>query len=261
MILRFLFSFVVARLSSQLREAFDALLSDDDPDKLLLCLEVSNFFNFVESLIDKLLEKKIPFRHFWTVLERKIALIKDIVSLNIAKALTDDMNQLERKFVKLQELQFVGVSDYVAARMEVHLQTWRESRASVGLRIQAQRKHVDQAEEVLSERLAHLCEIDSSLASVDVEIAELEQKLAEAKQRRTILEVTKAGEEHSKTVMSSKVALSRERLAKMEEEAAQLLSAYEDSFKIELQRELERTYAKEFAKLEQQIISQKFNVK
>ena len=62
--------------------------------------------------------------------------------------------------------------------------------------------------------------------------------------------MTKAGEEHSKAVISSKVMLSRERLAKMEEEAAQLLSASEDSFKIELQRELERAYAEELIKLE-----------
>ena len=61
------------------------------------------------------------------------------------------------------------------------MQSWRGSRESVGLGIQAQRRRVDQAEGVLSERLAHLREIDSSLASVDAEIAELERKLVEAK--------------------------------------------------------------------------------
>ncbi|ONK68620.1 uncharacterized protein A4U43_C05F14040 [Asparagus officinalis] len=46
-VLRFLF----LGSSSHLRAHVEALLSDDDPDKLLLCLEVSNFLNFVESLI------------------------------------------------------------------------------------------------------------------------------------------------------------------------------------------------------------------
>ena len=74
---------------------------------------------------------------FRSVLERKIALIKDNVSPDIAEALIDNVNQFECRFVKLQELQSVGVSDYVAAQMEARMQSWCESRESVGLGIQA----------------------------------------------------------------------------------------------------------------------------
>ena len=48
------------------------------------------------------------------------------------------------------------------------------------------------------------------------------------------MEVTRVGEEHGRLVISSKVTLSEERLAKMEKEAAIILSISEESFKAEL---------------------------
>ena len=136
----------------------------------------------------------------------------------------DDLDRLEREFRRLQELKTAGSSTYIAIWMESRLQAWHDTRASAGLEIQTQQSRVDQMEAL------------------------------------DILGMAKDDLERSQVVISGKLELSKQKLAKIKQEAAKTLSLTEESFKVALQCELERTYTEELTKLEQQVRSHKLHV-
>ena len=75
-----------------------------------------------------------------------------------------------------------------------------------------------------------------------------------------ILGMAKDDLERSQVVISGKLELSKQKLGKIQQEAAKTLSLTEESFKVALQCELERTYTEELTILEQQARSHKLHV-
>ncbi|XP_020265063.1 myosin-6-like [Asparagus officinalis] len=144
--------------------------------------------------------------------------------------------------------------------MEFRLQAWHDTRASAGLEIQTQQSQVDQMEAVLAEKQTSTRQLKSSITSGKAKIERPEEELKAEVEALAILGMTKDDLERSKVVISEKLELSKQKLAKIKQEAAKTLSLTEESFKVALQCELERTYTEELTKLEQQVRSHKLHV-
>ncbi|XP_020259092.1 uncharacterized protein LOC109835532 [Asparagus officinalis] len=81
--------------STRLNDIVKALLSDDDSDQTLLCMEVNSLFFFVNTMIDKLLVRRLSFHQFRPALATKINAIEKAGSPNLAQAIADDLDRLE----------------------------------------------------------------------------------------------------------------------------------------------------------------------
>ncbi|XP_020250521.1 uncharacterized protein LOC109827909 [Asparagus officinalis] len=176
--------------SSRLSGMVKALLSVDDPDQALLFMEVGSLFFFVNAMIDKLLVKGFSFHQFIPALANKINIIEKTGSSDLAQAIANDLDRLEREFQRLQELKTTGTSTYITDQMESRLQVWRDTRASAGLEIQTQQSRVDQMEAALLEKQTSLCQLKSSITSGEAKIERLKEELKAEEEALVILGMT-----------------------------------------------------------------------
>ena len=99
------------------------LLSDSDPEKIVICIEIRSFFSFVNAMIDKLFHGGLSLHQFKPFLDLKINSIRDAGYPDLAKSIIDDLDRLERELQMFRELRDVGASSFIAAELDTHLQT------------------------------------------------------------------------------------------------------------------------------------------
>ena len=115
------------------------LLSDNDPEKIVICIEIRSFFSFVNAMIGKLFHGGLSLHQFKPFLDLKINSIKDAGYPDLAKAIVDDLDCLGRELQTFRELRDAGASSFIAAELDTHLQTWRDTRFLAEFDIQVQR--------------------------------------------------------------------------------------------------------------------------
>ncbi|XP_020242920.1 uncharacterized protein LOC109821138 [Asparagus officinalis] len=81
--------------SSRLHVLAKELLSDDDPEKIVICIEVRSFFSFVNAMIGKLFHGGLSLRQFKPFLDSKVNSIREAGYPDLAKAIVDDLDCLE----------------------------------------------------------------------------------------------------------------------------------------------------------------------
>ncbi|XP_020244481.1 uncharacterized protein LOC109822662 [Asparagus officinalis] len=251
---------VVIGLSTQLYDLVTALLSNNDPDKILLRMEIRSFFSFVNEMVDNLLRNGLSISLFKSYLDNQVTLLRSQGYSDLADIITADLVCLECELAKLKGFQVAGVSSYVDAQMEAKLQAWREAQISVDSKIREAEGLVHQMEAAYAGRSTILYNIDSSLASGDATIARLELELKAAKDAQAALKITRVHAEHAREETSGQLTLTKEKLAATKAEAVKVLAADEDSMKITIRSELEQAYTVELSKLEQQVLSHKLHV-
>ncbi|XP_020265637.1 uncharacterized protein LOC109841166 isoform X2 [Asparagus officinalis] len=251
---------VVIGLSTQLYDLVTTLLSNNDPDKILLLMEIRSFFSFVNEMVDNLLRNGLSISLFRSYLDKQVTLLRSQGYSDLADIITADLVCLECELAKLKGFQAAGVSSYVDAQMEAKLQAWLEAQISVDSKIREAEALVHQMEAAYAGRSTTLYNIDSSLASGDATIARLEQELKAAKDAQAALKITRVHAERAREETSGQLTLTKEKLATAKAEAVKVLAADEDSMKITIRSELEQAYTVELSKLEQQVLSHKLHV-
>ena len=149
------------------------LLSDSDPEKIVICIEVRSFFSFVNAMIGKLFHGGLFLHQFKPFLDSRINSIRDAGYPNLAKAIVDDLDCLEHELQMFRELRYAGASSFIAAELDTCLQTWRDTRILAELEVQVQQDRVGRVEANLAIRSSSLDELDSSIASCETEIDQL----------------------------------------------------------------------------------------
>ncbi|ONK73139.1 uncharacterized protein A4U43_C04F27650 [Asparagus officinalis] len=178
-------------LSSRLHVLVKELLSDNDPEKIVICIEVCSFFSFVNAMIGKLINGGLFLHQFKPFLDSRINSIRDAGYLDLAKAIVDDLDCLEHELQMLHELQDAGASSFIAAYLDTRLQTWRNTRILAEFEIQAQRDRVDRITANLAVRSSSLDNLDLSIASCETKIEQFRRGLREEEETLSILQMTK----------------------------------------------------------------------
>ena len=231
------------------------LLSDSDPEKIVICIEICSFFSFVNAMIDKLFHGGLSLHQFKPFLDLKINSIRDAGYPDLAKSIVDDLDCLERELQMFRELRDAGASSFIVAELDTHLQTWRDTRFLAELDIQVQRDRVDRVEANLATKSSSLDELDSSIASCETEIDQLRRVLREKEETLSILEMTKLQDQQTHTALSDELKSLKQQLVETEEVAVKTLAANEESIRAELQDELRQAYDDKLSKFSQQIFS------
>ena len=232
------------------------LLSDSDPEKIVICIEIRSFFSFVNAMIDKLFHGRLSLHQFKLFLDLKINSIRDAGYPDLAKSIVDDLDCLERELQMFRELRDAGASSFIAAELDTHLQTWRDAKFLAELDIQVQRDRVDRVEAHLAAKSSSLTELDSSLASCATEIDQLRRVLREKEETFGILQMTKVQDQQAHTALSGELTSLKQKLVETEEVAARTLATNEESIRAELRQ----AYDEKLSNLNQQIFGHVFDV-
>ncbi|ONK68191.1 uncharacterized protein A4U43_C05F8590 [Asparagus officinalis] len=110
-------------LSSRLHVLVKELLSDNDPENIVICIEVRSFFSFVNTMIGKLFHGGLFLHQFKPFLDPRINSIRDAGYPDLAKAIVDDLDCLEHELQMFRELRDAGASSFIAANLDTRLQT------------------------------------------------------------------------------------------------------------------------------------------
>ncbi|ONK64948.1 uncharacterized protein A4U43_C07F31760 [Asparagus officinalis] len=166
-------------LSSRLHVLVKELLSDNDPEKIVICIEIRSFFSFVNTMIGKLFHGGLFLHQFKPFLDPRINSIRDAGYPDLAKAIVDDLDCVEHELQMFRELRDAGASSFIAAHLDVRLQTWRDTRIFAELEIQVQRDRVDRVAAKLAIRSSSLNKLDFSINSCETKIDQLHRELCE----------------------------------------------------------------------------------
>ena len=232
------------------------LLSDNDPEKIVICVEVRSFFSFMNAMLGKLFHDGLSLRQFKPFLDSKINLIRDAGYPDLARVIFDDLDYLERELQMFHELRDAGASSFIAAELDTHLQTWRDARFLAEFDIQVQRDRVGRVEAHLAARSSSLTELDSSITSCETQIDQLRRELREKEETLSILQMTKIHDQQAHTALSDELKSLKQKLVETEEVAAKTLSTTEESIRVELRQ----AYDEKLSKLNQQIFGHVFDV-
>ena len=243
-------------LSSRLHVLVKELLSDNDPEKIVICVEVRSFFSFMNIMLGKLLHDGLSLRQFKPFLDSKINLIRDAGYPDLARVIVDDLDCLEHELQIFRELRDAGASSFIAAEFDTRLQTWRDTRLFAELEIQMQRDRVDRVEDHLAARSSSLTELDSSIASCETQIDQLRRELREKEETLSILQMTKIQDQQAHTALSEELKSLKQKLTETEEVAAKTLATNEESIRAELRQ----AYDEKLSNLNQQIFGHVFDV-
>ena len=173
-------------------------------------------------------------------------MIRDIGCPDLATAMVDDLDRLERELQMFHELRDTGASSFVAAELDARLQTWRSTRMVAELEIQVQRDRIDRVEADFATRSSFLEELDSQIDQLRRELREKED--------------TKMQNQQANAALSGELKSLKQRLAETEEDAVRTLAANEESVRAELQEELRRSYDEKLSEFSQQILSHGLDV-
>ena len=112
------------------------LLSDNDSEKIVICIEVRSFFSFMNAMLGKLFHDGLSLHQFKPYLDSKINLIRDIGYPDLATAIVDDLACLEHELQMFRELRNAGASSFIAPELDTRLQSWHSTRMVAELEIQ-----------------------------------------------------------------------------------------------------------------------------
>ena len=236
------------------------LLSDNDPEKIVICIEVRSFFSFVNAMIGKLFHGGLFLHQFKPFLDSRINSIRDAGYPDLAKAIVDDLDCLEHELQMFRELRDAGASSFIAAHLDARLQTWRDTRIFAELEIQVQWDRVDRVESNLAIRSSSLDKLDFSITSCETKIDQLRRELREEEKTLSILQMTKIQDQQAHTALSDELKSLKQKLVETEEIAMKTLASTEESIRAELQDELRQAYDEKLSKFSQQIFSHGLDV-
>ncbi|XP_020271581.1 cell wall protein DAN4-like [Asparagus officinalis] len=117
-------------LSSSLSDHIRALLADEDPDKAVICANVQSFVTFLNTMVDQILLKGSPFEHFRKSLDRHVSGIREYGCAELSDSIEAYLAAFKQNIEHLQNLRVNGSPSYIAPRMDLRLQAWRDSQKS-----------------------------------------------------------------------------------------------------------------------------------
>ena len=79
-------------------------MSDKDPDRAMICLELHSFTSFLNIIIDQVLYKGSPFHSFRRLLDQHVTDIREEGYTDLADSFVADLSHLEQELQELKEL-------------------------------------------------------------------------------------------------------------------------------------------------------------
>ncbi|XP_020268845.1 uncharacterized protein LOC109844279 [Asparagus officinalis] len=234
-----------------------AILSDSDPSREVFRMDLNSFVVFFNSMIEKVLRQGYGFDQFRRSLSRYMTMIRDDGYLELADSLTADFIVLESEFRELEELKASGASSFVSSQLEHRLSQWRDLRSSIGSKLQSYEHSVTQLMAGIARKDTDRAELLSSLDSHHEEVDKLRKALKHAEESVVIIAEELAGLEKSREQMLERLGPTQERLMKLKNKAAKILSNSEESIRADLQAELEQSYTDRLSKLESCVLSRR----
>ena len=236
------------------------IIADTDPSRLVIRLEVQLLASFLNTMVDQLLHGGLSLHHFQPHIDSRIALLRDTGYPELAGAIAEDLDHLAVELRGLRDLQAAGVSSYVTAHEEARVEAWRDARAFAGLEVQMGRDRVHHTRAAVAESSSLLSHSHSSIAASVARIAQLKQELQAEETNLHALELARAKQEESHTVIIERLESSESALVELEKKASQTSSASEESFRAELREELQQAYHEELSVLGQRICRHKLSL-
>ncbi|XP_020258706.1 uncharacterized protein LOC109835123 [Asparagus officinalis] len=235
---------------SSLYERVRALLADTDPDKDIFRTDLGLFTVFYNGMIEKLLHRGYGFDQFRRSFSRHMLMFREEGYPELADSFTADFTVLESEIRELKELKAGGAFSFVSSQMEHKLTQWHDLRSSIGSELRSHEHSVAQLMATVARKDTGRAELLSSLDSGREEVARLKEALRHAEESVTLIAEDLAGLERSREQTLEKLGSTQERLMKLKNEAAEILSSSEDSVRASLQAELEQSYVDRLSSLE-----------
>ncbi|XP_020261777.1 uncharacterized protein LOC109837823 isoform X1 [Asparagus officinalis] len=240
---------------SSLYEHVRALLADTDLDKDIFRTDLGLFTVFYNGMIEKLLHRGYGFDQFRRSFSRHMLMFREEGYPELADSFTADFTVLESEIRELKELKAGGASSFVSSQMEHRLTQWHDLRSSIGSELRSHEHSVAQLMATVARKDTGRAELLSSLDSGREEVARLKEALRHAEESVTLIAEDLAGLERSREQTLEKLGSTQERLMKLKNEAAKILSSSEDSVRASLQAELEQSYVDRLSSLESHVLS------
>ncbi|XP_020262733.1 uncharacterized protein LOC109838721 [Asparagus officinalis] len=208
-------------------------------------------------MIEKILHQGYCFDQFRRSLSRHLTMIKEEGYPALADSLTADFIILESELRELEELKANGASSFVSSQLEHRLSQWRDLRSSIGSELQSHENSITQLMASLARKDTDRAELLSSLDSNREEVDKLKKALKYAEESGAIMAEELAELEKSRGQMLERLGSTQERLMKLKNEAAKILSNSKESVRVDLQAELEQSYVDRLSKLEFHILARR----
>ncbi|XP_020249292.1 uncharacterized protein LOC109826682 [Asparagus officinalis] len=240
-------------LSSSLSDCIRALLADEDPDKIALCIDIQSFILFLNAMVDRILLKGSPFELFQKSLDHHVSGIKEQGCAELSNSLEAYLVDLKQHIKQLQNFRANGASSYITSEMDLRLQAWRDSQKSVESELQILKTRINQLRVSASKKTQIKADLYRNLESRRAVVAELEKRLAEAREACEVLESDLAEVTQAEVSTLRQLNLQDKIFADKEQEAAKIRSIDERKFKANLIPELELAYATRLSQLEDEL--------
>ncbi|XP_020272112.1 uncharacterized protein LOC109847286 [Asparagus officinalis] len=240
-------------LSSSLSERIQALLADEDPDKAVIYADVQSFVLFLNIMVDRILLKGSLFEHFRKSLDRHVSGIREHGCTELSDSIEAYLSNLKQNVEHLQNLRVSGAPSYIAPRMDLRLQAWRDSQKSAESELQRLQTRIDQLKESVAKKAQIKVDLYRDLESSQVEIARLQEQLVKARDTHEILKSDLAEVTRAEVDLLRQLNLQGKIFADKMQEVANIRSMDEENFKANLIPELELAYVTELSQLEDQI--------